>query len=162
MSVTVDSLQKMLAEDGVRFFVDPINNAVLAMFGGHFGSYQIVFDTDMDGAFLQIRTLNYAMCPKSSPHYVAVLELLGNLNYTYRSTKFGWDPRDGEVVGYVDFWLEDAVLTIDQLRVNLGTLLRTIDKANFRIRAIMESGTDPGDPSAPPSGASDSGDFTTV
>lgn len=162
MTMSLDQLKSLLAEDGVRYFVDPERPALLALFGGYHGSYQIVFDIDLEGAFLQFRTVHYAKCPATHEHIKAVLELLGSLNYSYRSTKFGWDPRDGEIVCYVDLWLEDATVTLQQLQANLGIMLRTIDKANFRLSGLLATGADPGEPAPPKPEGSGSGDFDTI
>ena len=162
MSISLDDLKALLAEDEVRYFLDPQQSAVLALFGGNHGSYQIVLAVELEGSFLQLKTIRYAQCPTTHPHCRAVLELLGDLNYSYRSTKFGWDPRDGEIVCFVDLWLEDATVTLAQLRSNLGILLRTIDRAFYRISGIMTTGNDPGDPIPAQPDASPAGDFDTV
>lgn len=162
MSISLDDLKALLTEDEVRFFLDPEQSAVLALFGGNHGSYQVVLAVELEGSFLQLKTIRYAQCPAPHPHCRAMLELLGELNYGYRSTKFGWDPRDGEIVCFVDLWLEDATVTLTQLRANLGILLRTIDRAYYRINGIMTTGTDPGDPTPDEPSAAPAGDFDTV
>lgn len=162
MSISLDELKDLLTQHKVRYFVDPDHDALLGLFGGYHGSYKVVFEVDLDGTFLQLKTLGYVQCPTTHPHCRVVLELLGLLNYSYRSTKFAWDPRDGEIVGYVDLWLEDARVTLLQLAANLGILLRTIDRAFYRLNGIMETGVDPGDPSPPTSTPADDSEFDTV
>ena len=58
----------LLAEDEVRFFLDPQQSAVLALFEGSHGSYQIVLAVELEGSFLQLNTIRYAQCPTTHPH----------------------------------------------------------------------------------------------
>ncbi len=65
------------------------------------------------------------------------------MDYRLRVTKFGWDPRDGEIVAYADLWLEDATLTQKQLAAMLRAFLPGIDLGRARITATMATGVDP-------------------
>lgn len=150
MSITIDKLKRLLDAQGVRYFQDPHHPAVLMNFGGLFGSYQVVMQVDLDGKFLLIRTLGYARCPASHPHSTTVLQVLGALDYQMRTTKWGWDPSDGEIVACVDLWLEDAVVTESQFQAILRVFLPAIDMAHQRITTAMATGVDPKMPTAPP------------
>jgi len=55
----------------------------------------------------------------------------------------GWDPTDGEIVGYADLWLEDATLTQQQFGAMLGAFIPAIDLGHARIVTTMETGVDP-------------------
>lgn len=170
MTVTLDQVREVLDADGVRYYLDPRRPVVLSMFSGYFGDYQITFSVELDGRFLQLRTLAYGRCPQDHPHARAVLELLGEMNFATRTVKFGWDPSDGEIVAYADLWLEDAALTASQLQANLGTLLRTADRGWGRLTQVLATGVDPGpdvkpaDQPAEPADdpAEDPSDFDTV
>lgn len=165
MSITVDRLKSLLDAQGVRYFLDPHRPVILANFAGLFGAYQVVFQVDLDGRFLLIRTLGYGSCPTSHPHCQAVLQVLGNLNFQMRCTKWGWDPSDGEIVACVDVWLEDASVTEKQFAQWLSVFLPSIDMAHRRIAEAMSSGIDPGvsvppPPPPPPGRAHD--DYSSV
>lgn len=143
MSITIDELTSLLDSQGIRYFLDPRSPAALANFSGIFGSYQIVFSIELDGRFLLIRTLGYATCPPSHPSCRTVLEVIGSLDFSMRTTKWGWDPADGEIVACVDAWLEDAVVTEAQFAQWLRTFLPGIDIAHNRIVTAMATGKDP-------------------
>jgi hypothetical protein len=74
-----------------------------------------------------------------------VLRVLGHLNYRFRLTKFGWDPKDGEIVAYADVWVEDGDLTQRQFGALFKSLIPAIDLAYKRLSTVMETGSDPGD-----------------
>jgi hypothetical protein len=92
---------------------------------------------------------------------MAVLQVLGSLDYTMRTTKWGWDPNDGEIVACVDGWLEDATVTESQFRMWLNTYLPAIDMAHERITTAMRTGVDPGIP-MPDTTSGPGGDFVIV
>jgi hypothetical protein len=143
--MTFDELKSLAEGEGFRYFVAPDRTALMMSFGGLNGSYQVLAALEVDGRFLQFRTLGYRFCPEDNPHLEAVLRLLGTLDYQLRLTKFGWDPSDGEIVGYADIWVEDAPLTKTQFRTMLGCFLPGIDLNYPRITATIETGTDPGE-----------------
>jgi Putative bacterial sensory transduction regulator len=143
VTISVDQLKSLAKAEGLGFFVDPNRPAILLNFSGHDGSYQVVMLVELDGRFIQFRTIGYAKCPSDHPNLAAVLRVLGEMDYRLRLTKFGWDPADGEVVGYVDLWLEDATLTQKQFGAMLRALLPAIDMGRARITKTMETGVDP-------------------
>lgn len=144
MSITLDRLKTLLDGQGVRYFQDPRLPVLMMNFAGRFGTYQVVMQIDLDGRFLLFRSIGYAHCPKNQPNLAVVLQVLGSLDYTMRTTKWGWDPNDGEIVACLDAWLEDATVTETQFRLWLSTFLPAIDLAHQRITTAMTTGVDPG------------------
>jgi hypothetical protein len=142
--MTLDQLKRLLSTRGITYFVAPDKPMLLMGFGGLHGSYQVVMNIELDGKFLMIRTLGYGSCPKSHPHCDAVVQVLGALNFLMRTTKFSWDPNDGEIVASLELWLEDAAVTDQQFQALLGAFLPALDIAHHRVSATMETGTDPG------------------
>jgi hypothetical protein len=143
--MNLDELKKLATQAGLKYWVDPDRPVLMMRFSRLFGSFQVVVPLELDGRFLQFRTLEYQSCPSDHPHLEAVLRVLGGLNYRLRLTKFGWDPNDGEIVGYADLWLEDGTVTQKQFRAMLECLLSGIDVHYPRIAKTIETGTDPGD-----------------
>ena len=144
MSITLDNLKSLATKEGLKYFLAPDRPALLMGFSGLTGSYQVVMVLELEGRFLQFRTIGYASCPVGHPHLDAVLRVLGSLDYKLRLTKFGWDPSDGEIVGYVDLWLEDGSLTQKQFASMLAAFLPAIDMGHERIARTIETGVDPG------------------
>jgi hypothetical protein len=143
VAITLDKLKSLASAEGLKYFLAPDRPAILAGFGGLTGSYQVLMMVELDGRFMQFRTLGYASCPASHPHLEAVLKVLGALDYKLRLTKFGWDPSDGEIVGYADLWLEDGTLTQKQFKAMLGAFLPAIDLGHDRIQKTIDTGVDP-------------------
>ena len=146
MSMDIERLKELCEGEDLRYFLDPRTEAVMMGFGGIFGRYQIIVPIEVDGRFLQFRTVNYLHCPPDHPHLELVLRILGERNYRLRMVKFGWDPSDGEIVGYADIWVEDGELTQKQFGSTLKSVVTAIDMNFKRISEAMESGEDPGDP----------------
>lgn len=144
MALTLDQLRRLCDQEGFKYFLDPTKSTLLCGVQGLAGRYQFVMILDLDGQFLQFRTLNYAHCVGSHAHVGALLRLLGELDYRLRFVKFGWDPADGEVVAYGDVWLMDGALTQGQFSRLLGNFLPAIDHNYVRISQTIETGQDPG------------------
>lgn len=174
MAIDIDRLRSLVEQEDLKYFLAPDRPAVMMGFGGKFGRYQVVVKVEVEGRFLQCRTVGYLGCPVGHPHLDAVLRLLGEVNYRLRLVKFGWDPSDGEIVGYCDLWVEDGEVTLEMFRAMLRSLLPAIDMTHRRLQAVMETGNDPGEyrpddpydkptpPPPPPPDGGDDDDITVV
>jgi hypothetical protein len=147
MTMDIERLKELCEEEDLRYFLDPRREAVMMGFGGIFGRYQIIVPIEVDGRFVQFRTVNYLHCPDDHSHIEVVLRILGERNYRLRMVKFGWDPSDGEIVAFADVWVEDGEMTQKQFSSTLKSLVTAIDMNSKRITEAMETGEDPGDPS---------------
>ncbi len=146
MAMTMRRLKKLCKGEDITIFESPDHPRVTAGFKGTNGSYQVVISIELDGRFVQFRTVGYLSCPVDHPHVNTVLAILGSLNYRLRMTKFGWDPDDGEIVGYADMWIEDGDLTQEQFNaILIKSLLPSIDRNFKRLSVAMETGNDPGE-----------------
>lgn len=144
MAMKLEDLKKLLDKEGLRYFVAPDRPAIMLGFSGVFGHYQVVVTLELDGTFLQFRTVRYLHCPQDHPHLLAVLKVLGHIDYTIRLVKYGWDPADGEVVGYVDEWVMDGKPSQAQFSKMVQSFVAGIDSSYERIKRTIETGTDPG------------------
>jgi hypothetical protein len=149
VTISVDQLKSLAQAEGLGYFIDPNRPAIILNFTGINGNYMIAMLVELDGRFIQYRTVGYGSCPSSHPHLPAVLRVLTDLDYRLRLTKFGWDASDGEIVAYVDLWLEDAVLTQHQFAAMLRAFLPAIDMGRVRIARTIETGIDPEGAGAP-------------
>jgi hypothetical protein len=145
MSLQMSDLKALLDQDNVHYFEDPRRSVVLAAFSGLQGSYQLTIGLHVDGRFLQYRTLQYAQCPADSPHLHELLRLLALRNYETRWVKWAWDASDGEVVATGDMWVMDSKLTREQFQRMLSSMLQVIDLESSRIKAVIDTGKDPGE-----------------
>jgi hypothetical protein len=143
--MTFEELKKLAEGEDLKYFVAQDTPTLLMNIGGLSGMHQIVVPLELDGRFLQFRTVGYLACPADNPHLEAVLRVLGQLDYQLRVTKFGWDPTDGEIVGYGDLWLEDGKVTQAQFSGMIHTFFAGIDLNKPRIAKTIETGVDPGE-----------------
>ncbi len=146
MAISNGDLQTLLGNEGMNFFVHPQTNALLFNFTGMFARHQAVVSLQSDGTFLQFRSLGYSKCEPSHPNILAVLQVLGQINYLRKSVKFGWDPNDGEIVAYVDHAIEDGGVSQAQFHQLLWVFLVVIDLSSKRLADTLATGRDPGDP----------------
>jgi hypothetical protein len=144
MAVTRAELQKLLEAEGLRYFLDPQRDALMVGCQGANGRYQFVIHLDLEGTFLQMRTISYHHCPTDHKHVLPLLKLLGSMNYELRLVKFGYDPTDGEIVVYADLWVMDGTVTQQQFSRMLHNYLPSMDVCYARILKTMETGVDPG------------------
>ncbi len=145
MALTLEQLKSLVDGEGMHYFLAPDRAALLLGFRGMFGRYQVLINLELEGTFLQFRTMGYLNCPSDHPHLTAVLKVLGSINYQKRFVKLGWDPNDGEIAVYADAWLQDGTLTQSQFGRMMNNYLPVLDVSYGRLKKTMETGEDPGE-----------------
>jgi hypothetical protein len=147
MALTFEAMTGILKELEVSYWTHPDRPSVMFGMGSSSGKrFVITASLDGDGAFFQVRTVEYAHCPATHPHYAPVARLLLSLNYHYRAVKFAIDPQDGEVVAFGDLVLLDGTATSAQVMGLLSFFLNVLDEAHERLLATLVTGIDPGEP----------------
>jgi len=144
MALTLEQLQKLLDGEGLRYFVDPKQSALLLALKGANGSYQCVASLQEGGRFLQLLTLGYATCAADHPHASALFRTLAAINAQRRFTKFAWDPRDGTIIVFADVWVMDGAVTQEQFHRICSNYFTCLDDDYRRIKQALETGEDPG------------------
>lgn len=144
MALTLDQLRRLADSINFRYYLDPNSPTLLCGAQGKSGTYQFVMSLQLDGRFLQLRTIRYQLCQANHPHTAAALRVLAELNHQLRFVKFGWDPKDGEVMAWGDIWLVDAGLTQAQFSRVLSNFLPAIDDQYPRVSKTIATGRDPG------------------
>jgi hypothetical protein len=148
MALTLEQLKRFFDAQGIgSYFEAPDRPAILAGFQGANGSYQVLVHLELEGTFLQFRTINWLRCPSDHPALGELLKAIADINYRRRLVKIGWDPVQGELAAYADVWIEDGTLTQQQFTRMLSVYLPVMDLAYGRLTTTMETGRDPGDPS---------------
>jgi hypothetical protein len=145
MAITIENLKELVKKEGLRFLLDPERPALHLGMGGMSGRFDMVVTLQDEGRFLQLRTVTWLSCPSDHPHCALLLRILGELNYQRRLVKFGWDSSDGEIVAYADLWIMDGTVTQAQFNRMMSNYVPTVDQANARIKAALETGKDPGE-----------------
>ncbi|NNG15794.1 MAG: hypothetical protein HKM89_04875, partial [Gemmatimonadales bacterium] len=89
MALTMAELRKLVEGQKLRYFLDPNRDALMFGAAGVNGRYQFVILLELDGRFVQFRTVGYLHSRTDHPHLLEVLKVLGALNYKLRFVKFG-------------------------------------------------------------------------
>lgn len=144
MAMTMDQLKQLCDQMGLRYFLDPRRTAVTFGLRGDASNFHLLVLLDLDGTFLQLRSIEYVKCPAGHPNLHAVLKVLGDLNLATRLVKYGWDAVDGEIVAFGDMWIMDGAVTPNQFQRMLVNWLGGVDPAYPRIKKTIETGKDPG------------------
>jgi hypothetical protein len=145
MALTMEKLHKLTKAIGFKVFQDPDQDAFLARARGLHGVFEVLILLEVEGQFLQFRTLGYHSCPWGSPNVDPTLRLLAELNYRLRFLKFGWNENDGEIAVYGDMWIADGDVTEQQLDRMLNAYLSALDLNYQRIDQTIKTGRDPGE-----------------
>ncbi len=151
MTLTMEKIKSLTEGEDLKYFLDPDRDALMMGATGANGRYQLLLLLEVEGKFIQFRSMNYHSCPEGHEHLGATLKVLGDLNFRLRFVKFGWDPSDGEIAVYGDAWIEDGDITQKQFGRMVHAYLTMMDLNFARIDKVIRTGEDPG------KGGSDSG-----
>jgi hypothetical protein len=144
MATNYEAIRALFDSAGVRYLVEPRSNSLMFGTTGASGQHYMIglLLTD-DGVWLQLRTAGFLTCPPGHPNILPVLQLLGGLNYQYRSIKYGWDPNDGEIAVFADLLIADTQPSADQVFGLIGFFLRLLDEGHPRLLAAIQQGKEP-------------------
>lgn len=157
MAYNLSRLRELLDAEELHYFLLPEREGVVLTLQGDNGRFQFTILVEVDGEFLQFRSLEYLYCPKDHPNLHTTLQVLGELNYRLRLLKFGWDPQDGEIAVYADLWMMDAEITEEQFSRMAQSYMSIMDSEYPGIKAAIDSGIEPED-----SGETDEGGPETI
>lgn len=147
MAMTMEQLKQLAEQAELRYFLDPRRDALMFGARGMNGSYQVELLLEVEGTFLQFRSIDNRHCPAEHPHLLEVLKVIAGINYRARFVKIGWDANDGEIVVYGDMWISDGTVVSGQFQQMLQNYFSALDMAHARIRQTLETGKDPGEES---------------
>ncbi len=146
MGLTFEAMTDVLKEFEVTYWTHPARPAVMFGMGSSSGKrFVLTTSVDGEGAFFQVRSVEYAHCPTTHKYFPAVAKLLLALNYHYRAVKFSLDPQDGEVAVFGDLVILDGEATSAQIMGLLSFFLNVLDEGHARLMATLVNGVDPGE-----------------
>ena len=154
MPLTMTDLRGLADRAGLRYFIDPQRDALLMSIRGMHGVHHVLIILELDGNFLQFRTVDNAFCPLGHPYLEKVLRVIGSINFRTRVLKVGWDPSDGEIAAYADMWVIDGVVGQVQFESMLQNFLTAFDMNYPRLMQTLATGVDPEGEESPPAGNS--------
>ena len=77
MGMTIDRLKELCEGEGFKYFLAPDRPMVTMGFTGITGRYQFIIPIELEGRFIQLRTVSYLECPADHPHLNTVLAIIG-------------------------------------------------------------------------------------
>lgn len=142
MAVSLDDLRRLLDKAGFDHVDGPEGTLLFRVEAGD-EPVNMVLDRPSEGHIVQFRTLNL-LTAEPGPHRLTLLTALATANDKLKLVKFGLDPEDGEVCGYIDLVVGGGTLTEQQFVRCLQSLLHMVGRAATRFRTIISTGEDPG------------------
>ena len=140
MTCILPELREFLETEGLQYYLIPDQDGVMLTMKGTEGKYQFKILLELDGEFLQFRSIDYLHCPQGHQNLETTLQVLGEINYRLRLLKFGWDPADGEIAVFVDLWMMDATITQGHFSRMANSFMSIMDDEYPRLLAAIESG----------------------
>ncbi|NJL89891.1 MAG: hypothetical protein HC916_08975 [Coleofasciculaceae cyanobacterium SM2_1_6] len=112
----------------------------------HIENFLIVIQLDEDGEFFKLFAPQVLSDVLNHPYKEAILQTMLSISWETKMLQWEYDPTDGEIRAIIEFPLEDAPLTEKQFNRCLRGLIQIVDEiAMPRLKAVMETGEDPGD-----------------
>ena len=144
MATNLDVICQYLGQGGYRYVRDEQHELVTIPFDHErVGKLVAMVTLEEDGAFLKIfspKLFTYL----DGPHKLPLMQTLLLISWETKMLQWEYDPSDGEIRATIEFPLEDAVLTRRQFDRAFGSLLQMIELFHPRLKAVIETGSDPG------------------
>lgn len=146
MAISESRLRSLLEECGVTLL--PATDSVVPFVLTHGGDRLCaVALTSNQGRIVQFRTVGM-LETQGTRHRPQLLAALLHACYEYKLVKFAFDHKDGEVLAYIDLFLDEAELTKRQCQRCINALRNVVLGNKDRFQKIIETGKDPGKPPA--------------
>jgi len=144
MAATVEQIAGFLKEDGLNFKVD--GDRILTGFRTHHykahdgdAGISLVIRLEEDGEFLKIIAPRVYSYP-DGPHKAVLFQLLLMISWDTKMIQYEYDMSDGEVRAIIEFPLEDATLTKNQLMRCLHGIAGLVDDNHENVVTAMTKG----------------------
>ena len=146
MPISESRLRSLLEQCGVTLL--PAKDSVIPFVVTH-GDERlcVVAVTSSEGRIVQFRTVGMLQA-QGTRHRRELLAALLFACYEYKLVKFAFDHEDGEVLAYIDLFLDEAELTKQQCQRCINALRNVVLGNKDRFQKIIDTGQDPGKPPA--------------
>jgi hypothetical protein len=147
MGATLEQIATYLDKAGWKYQIDEEECRILTgVFAENVEDFLIVVQLDEDGEFFELFAPRVLAGVKEHPHKTAILQTMLSISWETKMLQWEYDPNDGEIRAIIEFPLEDSTLTERQFNRCLHGLVQLVDEiAMPRLKAVMETGQDPGD-----------------
>lgn len=152
MATTIEEIKRFLTAEELKFDHDTGDSYIVTGFRtDHYEnkdarkSLRIVIDLIENGKFLKFMAPQAYNMSKdaSSFHKMALFQTLLQISWNTKMVQFEYDSDDGEIRANIEFPLEDALLTQQQMARCLSALAGIIDDNHLQITDAIRSGLTP-------------------
>ncbi len=147
MGATLGQIATYLDRKGWKYKVEPEESRILTgVEADNLDNFLIVIQLDEDGEFFELFAPRVLSGVKDHPHCNAILQTMLCISWETKMLQWEYDPSDGEIRAIIEFPLEDSTLTERQFNRCLYGLVQLVDEIALpRLKAVMDTGEDPGD-----------------
>lgn len=147
MAATLEQIARYLDNRGWSYELEQDNNRIITgVQADNLENFLLVIQLDEDGEFFKLFAPQVISGIIDHPHKEAILQSMLCISWETKMLQWEYDPSDGEIRAIIEFPLEDSILTEKQFNRCLSGLIQIVDEiAMPRLKAVMETGTDPGD-----------------
>ncbi|UBF26739.1 hypothetical protein K9N68_01680 [Kovacikia minuta CCNUW1] len=147
MGATLQQIAGYLNKKGWKYRLDEEQSRILTgVRADNLEDFLIVIQLDEEGEFFELFAPRVLSGVKDHPHKAAILQTMLCISWETKMLQWEYDPSDGEIRAIIEFPLEDSTLTERQFNRCLYSLIELVDEIALpRLRAVMETGEDPGD-----------------
>lgn len=122
------------------------NRILMGVYAENIEDFLLVVQLDEEGEFFKLFAPRVLSGVNHHPHKTAILQTMLCISWETKMLQWEYDPSDGEIRAIIEFPLEDSTLTERQFNRCLYGLVQIVDEmAMPRLKAVMETGEDPGD-----------------
>jgi hypothetical protein len=148
MSMTLEEISGYLTNQQILHRLDLKNRQILAgVEAENINHFLIVIQLHENGEFFKIFAPAILSGIQEHQYKEAIFQTLLSIAWETKMMQWEYDATDGEVRAIIEFPLEDARLTERQFFRCLTGLVDMVDNiAMPRLKEVMQSGKDPGDP----------------
>lgn len=147
MAATLEQIASYLDKIGWKYRIDQEECRILTgVYAENLDDFLIVIQLDEEGEFFEMFAPRVLVGVKDHPYKEAILQTMLCISWETKMLQWEYDPSDGEIRAIIEFPLEDAILTERQFNRCLYGLIQLVDELALpRLKAVMETGKDPGD-----------------
>jgi len=146
MATSLSQIEAFLGARNLKFQRDDARNSIHVPFGfaeAGFDRVVLVVRLQENGEFFEIIVPNLFTYP-DGPNKLPLMQTLLHISWETKMLQWEYDPSDGEIRATIEFPLEDAVMTSRQFYRAFDAMLQFVQVYGPRIRAVIETGADPG------------------
>lgn len=145
MATSVAQIAQYLTNRGWRFETDEARERIItAVRAENVENFLIAIMFQENGGYIELAAPG-VLHIKDHIYKGVLFQTMLAISWEVKMLRWQYDPRDGEVRASIAVALEDAVLTERQFNRMLEGLIQLVNQVAMpRLRAVMETGEDPG------------------